>query len=299
MLQKVEDLSSLRLEHNRLQREIVAQRVTIQRPAAERPQARVQELLVEVHRLETQLHQVGRITPELEEQAQLDAELEEYFERQLTQDLETAQSQSANDAQQLKQELETTKRMSKIQVNLLKKQHDAAQRQYKVVLLQLKQDRETIKHASGAEIEQLKQELEALRAEQERTRTKDARLNVRIKNMDEDELRGLYESGAELVGLQMAKIAELRAEVVKLTTQHETILQRGANQELLTRNREFAATDAAQRQVIQRLDAEVEGLKGKLKLADDQATEREKVMTGHVNLIEDYKKHLADVKMSD
>ncbi|OQO09071.1 hypothetical protein B0A48_05962 [Cryoendolithus antarcticus] len=174
---------------------------------------------------------------------------------QLKQELETARLQSANDAQQLRQELETSERMSKIRVSLLKKQHDAAQRQSKVVLLQLKQYRETVKRASGIEIEQLAQELEALRATQERKRTEGARLNVRIKNMDEDELRGLYES-------------------------------------------EFAATDAAQRQEIQRLEAEFEVLKGKLKLADDQATEREKVMIGHVELIEQYKRHLADVKLS-
>nr|OQO16324.1 hypothetical protein B0A51_16005 [Rachicladosporium sp. CCFEE 5018] len=217
---------------------------------------------------------------------------------QLKQELETARLQSANDAQQLRQELETSKRMSKIRVSLLKKQHDAAQRQSKVVLLQLKQDRETVNRASGIEIEQLAQELEALRATQERKRTEGARLNVRIKNMDEDELRGLYESGAQLVGSQISKIAELQAEVVKLTAQYEGFLQRGADQESLTCNREFAATDAAQRQVIQRLEAEVEVLKGKLKLADDQATEREKVMIGHVELIEQYKRHLADVKLS-
>ncbi|KAK6431609.1 hypothetical protein LTR95_012231 [Oleoguttula sp. CCFEE 5521] len=171
----------------------------------------------------------------------------------------------------IKDDHKTAKDQYRAEIKQLKQQLEAARDQSGVKVEQRAQEHQSTDHRSEAEVEQLKRKLETLHSEHTRWEMQGARLNARIQDMSEAELRGLYAAGAKLVGSQTALLKSLQAEVVGLRDEHERFLQRGADQELLTRNREFAATDAAQRQVIQRLEGEVEGLKGRLKLADGQA----------------------------
>ncbi|KAK6436692.1 hypothetical protein LTR95_007113 [Oleoguttula sp. CCFEE 5521] len=212
----------------------------------------------------------------------------------------TKVKQSAVLLMEQKSEFSTFKQRAKAERRKHREDHRIAKDQYKKEIKQLKQQLETVQGQSasqvernaqhhetstlqsGAEIEQLERELETLRSEHTRWQMQGARLSARIQDMSEAELHGLYAAGAKLVGSQTAELITVKAEV-----------------ELLIRNREFAATDAALRQVIQRLESEIEGLKVKLKLADEQATGRGEVMAGHVEVVEDYKRHLGGVKMSD